>query len=182
MSNYEIEDITEKRDSGIIFEELGIVPDVVEEQNDGVDIPSHFNITDLSDAYDGDYLSGKPFLSDIKEYEFEDRDTGEQKKLTQCVFTLVDYDDEEAYRIRINLKDNNIVQENVHKSSKLYALVVGLINIKNKGAFDNYNHIKRVDLSKIQLAVSEIEDMVIKVVEMQSKNFKYNSFVVVSDE
>lgn len=176
-----ISDVTEQRDSGAIFEELGIEPDFVEEQDDGIVIPNNYRVTKLSETYDGDYLQGKPYLSDITEYEYEDKDTGEKGKNISVRLVLIDEDDEEAYEIKINLKSADVIQTNVHKSSKLYALVVGLINMKNDGAFQNYNHLKKVNLDYIRKAVNDIEDMTLKVVEVDNNKFSYNTFVIVKE-
>lgn len=180
--DFEISDVTNERDAGSVFDEFGIEPEYVEEQTGGIEIPFDFNVTELKDAYDGEYLQGKPYLSDVIEYDYEDKDTGEKKKNTYCELVLIDSDEKEAYKIRINLKSDNNVQENVHKSSKLYALVVGLINLKNKGAFKNYNHLKKVNLDNIRNIVGEIDDLTVKVKEVQSNNFSYNTFVIVDDE
>lgn len=180
--DFEISDVTEERDAGSVFDEFGIEPDYVEEQNGGIEIPDDFKVTELKDTYDGDYLQGKPYLSDVIEYEYEDKKTGEKKKSTYCELVLIDSDEKEAYKIRINLKSTDNIQKSVHKSSKLYALVVGLINLKNKGAFKNYNHLKKVNLDNIKNIVSKIDDLTVKVKEVQGKEFPYNTFVIVDGE
>jgi hypothetical protein len=176
----EIIDVTEQRDSGELFDQLGIEADFVEENTDGISIPNNYNLTKLSEAYDGDYLQGKPYLSDISEYTFEDKDTGEKKTNYSVRLVLIDEDDEEAYEVKINLKSPDIIQTNVHKASKLYALVVGLINMKSEGAFQNYNHLKKVNLENIQQVVNSIDDMTLKVEEIRTNNFSYNTFKVVN--
>lgn len=178
---YEITDVTNERTSGEIFEEFGVEPDYVEDNNGGIEIPAHWKVTQLSEAYDGEYLSGKPVLSEIIVDEYEDKDTGEKNKSIYATLVLLDYDSEESYKVRINLKSSEAEQTNVHKSSKLYALVVGLINLRNEGAFQNYNHLKKVNLDNIRNIVGEIDDLTIKVKEIQSKDFTFNTFVIVND-
>ena len=80
------------------------------------------------------------------------------------------------------------MQENISNLSKLYPLVVGLMELRVKGISDYYNTIKKVSLKSLQKQLKKYSEITVKVVEKRfvdkrtkEENF-YNSYVIKSGE
>ena len=105
------------------------------EKNPMVDLFSKKRLK-LSDFGPDDEYTGTPMLSGIEErLDFNDP----TKKQYILRFNIVD--ESEYLQININLKNDEIVQRNVHKSSKLFALVDG-ISLLFDDTWTNYDSIK----------------------------------------
>ncbi len=185
-----VEKVTdEKIDYEAILDDFGVEADYVQIGN-GLDL-EEYEHTYLRDMYDEDECTGKPILSEIYTTEFTDKNTGETTVNYKIDLVLKDdsYEDEkEAYIFPINLKEENIdfdknFVQDVHNASGLYALAMGLMELKAKGISKAYNHLKIVGLDNIKRQLEDYDTMTVQVVEKQfGKGNPFNSFKIISGE
>lgn len=155
--------------------ELGVEAGWNEDFDDGLDVPNDYNTLTIAEMFDEDVYSGRPHLTDIQVRRFEDKETGEEVENISTNLVLVDDDEAEAYIIPINLKVDDDIQTHVHNASKLYALVMGLMEQKQKGISKAYNELTKVSLSSVQKMLEKIEEMEFEVVT-KTGNITYNTF------
>lgn len=184
-----IEEVKEESDFDDILKEMGVEASF-EQTGNGVDLTGYV-LTQLRDMYDGDECEGRPILSDIYSIEYTNKKTGEISTNFKLDFILLDdeYDDvKEAYIFPLNLKEDNLDQEkglvkNVHQASGLYALVMGLMELKAKGISHSYNKLDLVNLNAIKKQLDGYKGLTVQVIEKQMNggNF-YNSFKIMEGE
>ena len=179
-----VEEVKAEEDFEDILKELGIEASY-ERNGNGIDLVG-YEETYLRDMYPDDLYTGTPILSDIYCVEFEDKSTGETKINWKIDLVLKDdsYPDEkEAYIFPINLKSDETMVKNVHHASGLYALVMGLMELKAKGIHLSYNKLDLVNIPRIQKIVASYNSLTIKVIEREFKGGNpYNAFRIVEGE
>ena len=191
-----VEEVKDEQDFEEVMEALGLEGHY-EQIGNGLDLEG-YEITTMRDMYpdDGTEWIGKPVISDIYTTEFTNKTTGETVVNHKIDLVLLDdtYEDEkEAYVFPINLKSDNIdfdknIVKNVHSASGLYALAMGIAELKVKGISKSFNHLDVVAYKKLQQDVSKYSNMTVKVVEkkMVDKKTKeetyYNAFKIVDAE
>ena len=191
-----VEEVKDEQDFDEVMEALGLEGHY-EQIGNGLDLEG-YEITTMRDMYpdDGTEWIGKPVISDIYTTEFTNKTTGETVVNHKIDLVLLDdtYEDEkEAYVFPINLKSDNIdfdknIVKNVHSASGLYALAMGIAELKVKGISKSFNHLDVVAYKKLQQDVSKYSNMTVKVVEkkMVDKKTKeetyYNAFKIVDAE
>lgn len=175
-----------------IMEELGLEGHF-EQIGNGVDMEG-YEITNLRDMYPDDECTGRPVISDIYTTEFKDKDTGET--ITNSKIDLILFDDtyeeeKEAFVFTCNLKQENIDEEkhivkNVYNSSGLYALAMGLAELKAKGISKSFTHLDVVGYKKLQKQVKNYSTLTVQVVgkkaTIEGEEKYYNSFKIISGE
>ena len=182
-SNDEVEVFDVKDESEVQSEmedfmaEMGVEAGWNDDFDDGLGIPADYSQIGISEMFDEDIYGGKPFLSDIQVRTFEDKDTGEEVENISCTLVVTDDDEAEAYTIPINLKKADDVQTHVHSASKLYALVMGLMELKQKGISKAYNELTKVSISSLQRMIDSIEYFEFEVKTITGK-ITYNTFRV----
>lgn len=130
----------------------------------------------LSDLDSDDEFDGKPYLTEVQSYNYDDDGT---EKTNHCVHLyIVDDDAEEYLDIKINLKKDGDIQEKVHKLSKLYAFATGIMELENPDSTKGMNQIRRIDLGEFHKFTNDLNKMVIKVITKSSKTMTYNTFKV----
>ena len=157
--------------------EMGVEAGWNDDFDDGLGIPSDYSQIGISEMFDEDVYSGKPHLTDIQVRTFEDKETGEEVKNISSTLVIIDDKEGEAYTIPINLKSEDDVQTHVHSASKLYALVMGLMELKQKGISNSYNELTKVSISSLQNMIEKIEDFEFEVRTITGK-ITYNTFRV----
>ena len=157
--------------------EMGVEAGWNEDFDDGLGIPSDFSQINLSEMFEDDIYGGKPHLTDIQVRTFEDKETGEEVENISCSLVVTNESDAEAYVIPINIKKDADIQTHVHSASKLYALVMGLMEQKQKGISKSYNELTKVSLSSLQKMIEGIEDFEFEVRTVTGK-ITYNTFRV----
>lgn len=159
------------------------------EPDNGIDTEGYTK-TYLRDMWDNDDYFGRPVLSDVYTTEFTNKQTGEttvNHKIDLLLFE--EYNDEkDVYIFPINLKnidfDKGVVKD-VHNSSGLYALAMGLMELKAPNISKAFNFLNVVGIKKLQKQVNGYTELGIKVVEKSftdkvSKEEKYyNSFRII---
>lgn len=165
------------------IEEMGIEfgEEIGQSNEDLFDLPNYK--VELSDLDDGDTYTGKPILCEPNSFTFKDKVTGEEQTRHQTALYLVDREGDEYLEIKINLKQEGLIQEKVYPSSKLYPLLKGCAEMKYGAGvlFDEKKVIKKINLKTIIGYCEEFPVMTIKVVEKTGK-FNYNTFVVIEPE
>lgn len=154
----------------------GVEADYVEEA-EPQDWYSYLRVN-LKDLEDGDEYTGKPLLTNVETVTFDN--DGEEQLKHRCRLILIDDEMEEYLQININLKKNDIIQENVHKQSSLFALIGSLRECGgDKTFFKKNNRIKKVNLQEWMDYIDTVPSMTIRVFEKAGSTFTYNSFKVI---
>ena len=183
-----VEEVRNEEDYEDIMKELGLEGHF-EQVGNGVDMEG-YEITNLRDMYPTDECIGRPVISDIYTTEFKNKETDEVIVNHKIDLVLLDdtYEDEkEAYVFTCNLNSKNIdfdkkIVKDVYSSSGLYALAMGLAELKCKGISKSFNHLDVVGYKRLQREVKEYSTMTVEVVERKMVDRKtkeeryYNSF------
>lgn len=156
--------------------EMGVEATWNEEEDDGLDIPTEFNRIELKNMEDEEEFEGKPSLSQIKVNTFKDKNTGEEKTTYTISLVLKDEMVEEAYIYPINLKDDEPIQTNIKSASKLYSLIMGLMECKQKGVSRHYNELPRVNLDSVREMIGKYESMTVMCKTIYGQEFNWNNF------
>lgn len=169
-------------DYNAVLEEFGAGADFVEDQS-GITVPADYWDRQLKQLPVDVIFAGKPYLGKIETIEWEDKQTGEKQVNHQIKLVVIDDDSQEAYTIPMNLKSTDVVQKNLYPASKLYALQMGLMELKAPGIARVYNRLD-VDTDRLREKLSEMDLIYFKVIQIQGDgNIKdYKSFRIVSDE
>lgn len=169
-------------DYNAVLDEFGAGADFVEDQS-GVTVPADYWDRQLKQLPANEIFAGKPYLGKIETIEWEDKQTGEKQTNYQIKLVVIDDDSQEAYTIPMNLKSTDVVQKNLYPASKLYALQMGLMELKAPGIARVYNRLD-VDTDRLREKLSEMDLIYFKVIQIQGDgNIKdYKSFRIVSDE
>lgn len=169
-------------DYNAVLEEFGAGADFVEDQS-GITVPADYWDRQLKQLPANEIFAGKPYLGKIETIEWEDKQTGEKQVNHQIKLVVIDDDSQEAYTLPMNLKSTDVVQRNLYPASKLYALQMGLMELKAPGIARVYNRLD-VDTDRLREKLSEMDLIYFKVIQIQGDgNIKdYKSFRIVSDE
>lgn len=166
-------------DYGKVLDEFGASADFVEDKS-GITVPADYWNRKLGQLPVDEIFAGKPHLGVPEKIEWEDKETGEKKVNFQVKLIVIDDAANEAYTIPINLKSDADIHENLFPSSKLYALQMGLMELKAKGISREFNRLT-VDLNKLRDILEEMDELYFKVVKIDNGDFTYKSFRIVSD-
>lgn len=161
--------------------EMGVEAGWNDDFDDGLGIPNDYSQIAISEMFDEDVYSGKPSLTDVQVRTFEDKETGEEIENISCTLVIMDDNEAEAYTIPINLKSDDDIQTHVHNASKLYALVMGLMEQKQKGISKAYNELTKVSLTSVQNMLEKISELEFEVVT-KTGNITYNTFRITNVE
>lgn len=189
-----VEEVTdEKVDYESVLEEFGVKAGTKSNDN-GVDTTGYI-VTTLKEMYDGETYNGRPVLTDIYTVEFKNKTTGEttiNHKIDLILFDETYEDEKEALIFPINLNSKNIdfdknIVENVSTASGIYALTMGLMELKAKGISKAYGDLEVVGIKKLQKQVAAYKELTVDVVEKKFVNRDkeetyYNSFKIVDGE
>jgi len=167
-------------DYGAVLEEFGVEADFVEDSS-GINIPANYWTRSLKQLPVEGVFAGKPQLGVPEKIEWEDKETGEKNINFQIKLVVTDDLNEEAYIIPINLKSMDVVHKDLYPSSKLYALQMGLMELKAPGIARTYNRLT-VNLDKLRNILDNMEELYFKVIMIDSGDFKYKSFRIISED
>lgn len=189
-----VEEVRDDEDFEDVMKELGLEGHF-EQIGNGIDLEG-YEITKLNEMYPDDIYTGRPVISDIYSVEFTSKKTGETTINWKVDLVLLDdtYEDEkDAYIFSCNLKEENIdfknaMVKNVYNSSGLYALAMGMAELRAKGISKIYNHLDKVSIKQQQKVANHYSSMTVQVKEkkMVDKKTKeetyYNSFRITDAE
>jgi len=163
-----------------ILGEFGAEADFVEDAS-GITVPADYWDRNLKQLPAETIFAGKPYLGKPEKIEWEDKETGEKQVNYQVKLVVIDDASKEAYTIPINLKSMDTIQENLYPASKLYALQMGLMELKAPGISRTYNRLT-VNLDKLREIISKMDEVYFKVIIIDSGDFSYKSFRIVDEE
>ena len=176
-----------------IMEELGLEGHF-EQIGNGIDMEG-YEITNLRDMYPEDICTGRPVISEIYTTEFKNKETGEvtvNHKIDLVLFDDTYEDEPEAYVFTCNIsRPENIDNEkhivkDVYNTSGLYALAMGLAELKAKGISKSFNHLDVVGIKKLQKQVKNYSSLTVEVVGKKAtiagEERYYNAFKITSGE
>lgn len=185
-----VEKVTEDVDFNSILDDFGIEASYQNDNSNGLDMQGYIQ-TYLREMYDGDECIGRPVLTDVYTVEFKNKNTGEttvNHKIDLVLFDDSFEDEKEAFIFPINLNSDNIdfeknIVKNVNSASGLYALAMGLMELKAPKISKAFNHLEVVGIKKLQKQISQYDELTVTVVEKSFRNREeetfYNSFRIV---
>jgi hypothetical protein len=163
-----------------ILNEFGVEADFVEDAS-GITVPADYWDRNLKQLPQDEIFAGKPYLGQIETIEWEDKETGEKKTNYQIKLVVIDDASKEAYTIPMNLKNTEVIQENLYPASKLYALQMGLMELKAPGIASQYNRLT-VHTDNLREILSKMDLIFFKVILVDGGDFTYKSFRIVSED
>lgn len=162
-----------------ILSEFGVEADFVEDAS-GVTVPADYWDRKLKQLPVDEIFAGKPYLGEIETITWEDKETGEKQTNFQIKLIVIDDESKEAYTIPINLRNTEIMQKNLYPTSKLYALQMGLMELKAPGIARAYNRLN-VDINKLRDTISKMDLLYFRVILVDGGDFTYPSFRIVNE-
>ena len=185
----------EEIDYESVLEDFGIEASYQNDNSNGLDLEGYV-LTPLREMYDGDICTGTPIVSDVYTVEFKNKNTGEVTVNHKIDLVLKDdtYEgEEEAYIFPCNLNSDNIdfkknIVKNVNNASGLYALAMGLMELKAPKISKAFNHLDVVGIKKLQKQAAQYKTLTVEVKEKSfvNKSTKeetyYNSFRITEGE
>lgn len=185
-----VERVTEDVDFDSVLDDFGIEASYQNDNSNGLDMQGYVQ-TYLREMYDGDECIGRPVLTDVYTVEFKNKNTGEttvNHKIDLVLFDDSFEDEKEAFIFPINLNSDNIdfeknIVKNVNSASGLYALAMGLMELKAPKISKAFNHLEVVGIKKLQKQISQYTELTVTVVEKSFRNREeetfYNSFKII---
>lgn len=140
-----------------------------------VEIPDGFEKAELKDFEDGKLITGRPQMSSVTSYTFDD--DGEEKTVNRFKLFIFK-DDEQIYvEINVNLKNGGDMHKNIRKGSVLFDFITSILELENPGSVGKSNIVRNVNLAEYREFVNRLSDMTIEVKE-KSGNYVFYSFIV----
>ena len=140
-----------------------------------VDIPDGYEKAELKDFEDGKLLTGRPEMSSVTSYTFDD--DGEEKTVNRFKLFIFK-DDEQLYvEINVNLKNDGDIHKNIRKGSVLFDFITSILELENAGSVGKSNIIRNVNLAEYREFVNRLGEMTIQVKE-KTGSYVYYSFIV----
>ena len=140
-----------------------------------VEIPDGYEKAELKDFEDGKLLTGRPEMSSVTSYTFDD--DGEEKTVNRFKLFIFK-DDEQLYvEINVNLKNDGDLHKNIRKGSVLFDFLTSILELENAGSVGKSNVVRNVDLAEYREFVNRLSEMTIQVKE-KSGTYVYYSFMV----
>lgn len=161
-----------------VLAEFGVEAEFVEDAS-GVTVPADYWDRNLKQLPVDEIFAGKPYLGNIERIEWADKETGEKNVNYQIKLIVIDDASKESYTIPINVKNNEVLQKNLYPASKLYALQMGLMELKAPGIASVYNRLD-VDTDKLRKIIEKMDELYFKVILVDGGDFTYKSFRIVS--
>ena len=140
-----------------------------------VEIPDGYEKAELKDFEDGKLLTGRPEMSSVTSYTFDD--DGEEKTVNRFKLYIFQDDDQLYIEINVNLKNDGDIHKNIRKGSVLFDFITSILELENAGSVGKSNILRNVDLSEYREFVNRLSEMTIQVKE-RSGTYTFYSFIV----
>ena len=140
-----------------------------------VEIPDGYEKAELKDFEDGKLLTGRPEMSSVTSYTFDD--DVEEKTVNRFKLFIFQDDDQLYIEININLKNDGDIHKNVRKGSVLFDFITSILELENAGSVGKSNIIRNVNLAEYREFVNRLGEMTIQVKE-KTGSYVYYSFIV----
>ena len=140
-----------------------------------VDIPDGYEKAELKDFEDGDIIIGRPEMSSVTSYTFDD--DGEEVTINRFKLFLFK-DSEKIYvEINVNLKNDGDIHKNIRKGSVLFDFLTSILELENPGSVGKSNIIRNVNLAEYREFVNRLNEMTIEVKE-KTGTYAFYSFII----
>ena len=140
-----------------------------------VEIPDGYEKAELKDFEDGKLLTGRPEMSSVTSYTFDDN--GEEKTVNRFKLYIFQDDDQLYIEINVNLKNDGDIHKNIRKGSVLFDFITSILELENTGSVGKSNIIRNVNLAEYREFVNRLGEMTIKV-KKKTGSYVYYSFIV----
>lgn len=140
-----------------------------------VEIPEGYEKAELRDFEDGTLLRGRPEMSSVTSYTFDD--DGEEKTVNRFKLYIFQDDDQLYIEINVNLKNDGDFHKNIRKRSVLFDFITSILELENAGSVGKSNILRNVNLAEYREFVNGLDEMTIQVKE-KSGSYVYYSFIV----
>ena len=140
-----------------------------------VDIPDGYEKTELKDYEDGTIITGRPEMSSVTSYTFDD--DGEEKTVNRFKLFIFQDDEETYVEINVNLKNDGDIHKNIRKGSVLFDFLTSILELENAGSVGKSNIIRNANLAEYREFVNRLTEMTIQVKE-KSGTYVFYSFLV----
>ena len=140
-----------------------------------IEIPDGYEKAELKDFEDGKLLTGKPEMSSVTSYTFDD--DGEEKTINRFKLYIFQDDDQLYIEINVNLKNDGDIHKNIRKGSVLFDFITSILELENAGSVSKSNIIRNVNLAEYREFVNRLGEMTIQVKE-KTGSYVYYSFIV----
>ena len=97
-----------------------------------VEIPEGYEKAELRDFEDGTLLRGRPEMSSVTSYTFDD--DGEEKTVNRFKLYIFQDDDQLYIEINVNLKNDGDLHKNIRKGSVLFDFITSILELENAGS------------------------------------------------
>ena len=111
-----------------------------------VDIPDGYEKTELKDYEDGDIIKGRPEMSSVTSFTFDD--DGKEKTVNRFKLFIFQDDDETYVEINVNLKKDGDIHKNTRKGSVLFDFLTSILELENSESVGKSNVIRNVNLAE----------------------------------
>ncbi len=140
-----------------------------------VEIPDGYEKAELKDFEDGKLLTGRPEMSSVTSYTFDD--DSEEKTVNRFKLYIFQDDDQLYIEINVNLKNDGDIHKNIRKGSVLFDFITSILELENTGSVGKSNIIRNVNLAEYREFVNRLGEMTIQVKE-KTGSYVYYSFIV----
>ena len=140
-----------------------------------VEIPDGYEKAELKDFEDGKLLRGRPEMSSVTSYNFDD--DGEEKTVNRFKLYIFQDEDQLYIEINVNLKNDGDIHKNIRKGSVLFDFITSILELENPGSVGKSNILRNVNLAEYREFVNRLGEMTIQVKE-KSGSYTYYSFIV----
>ena len=140
-----------------------------------VEIPDGYEKAELKDFEDGKLLRGRPEMSSVTSYTFDD--DGEEKTINRFKLYIFQDEDQLYIEINVNLKNDGDIHKNIRKGSVLFDFITSILELENAGSLVRCSIIRNVNLKEYREFVNRLGEMTIQVKE-KTGSYVYYSFIV----
>ena len=119
-----------------------------------VEIPEGYEKAELKDFEDGKLLRGRPEMSSVTSYTFDD--DGEEKTVNRFKLYLFQDADQLYIEINVNLKNDGDIHKNIRKRSVLFDYITSILELENAGSVGKSNIIINVNLKEYREFVNRL--------------------------
>ena len=120
-----------------------------------VEIPDGYEKAELKDFEDGKLLRGRPEMSSVTSYTFDD--DGEEKTINRFKLYIFQDEDQLYIEINVNLKNDGDIHKNIRKGSVLFDFITSILELENAGSVGKSNIIRNVNLKEYREFVNQVK-------------------------
>lgn len=147
--------------------------------DDEIEGTEEYNIFMVNDLDPGDTFIGKPHLGNINENEFTDDNTQEMVKKYSATLQIINHENEEILKARVNLKgkDDNVT---FWQKSMGYDIIDSIEELHEPGTA-GIDNVYTMSFSELQEYINSLETCTVQVKTYTGK-FIYNTLRLTSAE